>query len=80
MPAPESQAGDPALARRLESALALLPLPQREAVVLHHVLEWSFEEMAAALGGNATTMRVRAHRGFTRLRELLADLRPAKEG
>jgi len=81
LPSPVSaEAKDPALARRLETALSHLPLQQREAVVLHHVLDWSFEEMAAALGANATTMRVRAHRGFAKLRELLDDLRPAKEG
>jgi RNA polymerase sigma-70 factor (ECF subfamily) len=65
---------DPALAKRLEAALAELPVEQREAVILHHLLEWTYDEMAEALGTHASTMRVRAHRGYTRLRVQLADL------
>ena len=40
---------DPALAKRLEAALTQLSPPLREAVVLHHVLGWTFEEIAVAL-------------------------------
>lgn len=65
---------DPGLAREIDAALAALPLPQREAVVMHRFLGWTFEEMAEALGTNATTIRVRAHRGSEKLRELLGHL------
>lgn len=77
LPADAAPERDPALARRLDQALATLPLPQREAVVLHHVMGWSFEEMAAALGTTSTAMRIRAHRGYEKLRVLLAPLREA---
>lgn len=73
-PAAAVVTSDPVLARRLEAALAALPLAQREAVVLHRQLEWTFEEIAAALGTNPSTVRVRAHRGEARLRELLGDV------
>jgi DNA-directed RNA polymerase specialized sigma24 family protein len=43
--------------------------------VLHHVMGWSFEEMAAALGTTSTAVRIRAHRGYEKLRHLLAPLR-----
>lgn len=70
----EAHQADPAIARRVQSALAELPLAQREAVVLHRVYGWTFEEMAESLGANASTVRVRAHRGEARLRELLGDI------
>ncbi|MBS2023340.1 MAG: sigma-70 family RNA polymerase sigma factor [Deltaproteobacteria bacterium] len=66
---------DPKLAARLETALAQLPLAQREAVVLHHVLEWSFEEMAEVLGTSPGNLRVRCHRAFATLREALGEER-----
>jgi RNA polymerase sigma-70 factor (ECF subfamily) len=65
---------DPGLARKIEAALAELPLRQREIVVLHHVLGWRFEEIAQAVGANATTVRVQAHRAGGKLRALLGHL------
>jgi RNA polymerase sigma-70 factor, ECF subfamily len=52
-------------------ALALLPLDRREAVVLHHVLGLSFDEVGKVQGGSAGAARVRAHRGMKELRALL---------
>ncbi|MBS2031127.1 MAG: RNA polymerase sigma factor [Deltaproteobacteria bacterium] len=66
---------DPVLRRRLEGALQSLPLAQREAVVLHHLMGFTFEELATMLGATATAVRIRAHRGYEVLREKLADLR-----
>jgi RNA polymerase sigma-70 factor (ECF subfamily) len=54
-----------------------LPVPQREAVVLHKVEGWNFDEISAALGISPTAARIRAHRGYERLRELLKDLQEA---
>jgi len=65
---------DPAAARAVEDALARLPPDQREAVVLHKLQELSFEEIAAALGISAGAAKVRAHRGYERLRQLLGAL------
>ncbi len=64
---------DTALGARLESALDQLPVDQRKAVLLHHVEDLSFEEIAAAVGCSRSAAKVRAHRGYLRLRELLGD-------
>ena len=67
---------DPAAARAVQEALMRLPFEQREAVVLHKMQELSFEEIAGALGITVSAAKVRAHRGYHRLRELLAPLDP----
>jgi RNA polymerase sigma-70 factor (ECF subfamily) len=72
--APPAPVSDPATARAVQEALMRLPLEQREAVVLHKMQELSFEEIAAALGITVSAAKVRAHRGYHRLRELLAPL------
>lgn len=69
--APTPDVGDPAAARLVQDALMQLPVEQREAVVLHKVHDLSFEEIAAALGITVSAAKVRAHRGYRRLRELL---------
>jgi RNA polymerase sigma factor (sigma-70 family) len=65
---------DPAAARAIEEALTRLPPDQREAVVLHKVQELSFEEIATALGISVGAAKVRAHRGYERLRQLLGPV------
>lgn len=65
---------DPSARRELLAALNALPAQQREAVVLHKVQGWSFEEIATALGITSGAARIRAHRGYDKLRELLAKL------
>jgi RNA polymerase sigma factor (sigma-70 family) len=65
---------DPALARAVENALMQLPVQQREAVLLHKLEELSFEEIAAALGITVSAAKVRAHRGYRRLRQLLEPI------
>lgn len=62
---------DPALRKRMLEALEALPKDQREAVVLHKVEGWSFGEIAAAFGITETAARIRAHRGYEKLRSLL---------
>jgi RNA polymerase sigma-70 factor (ECF subfamily) len=69
--APPPAERDPEAARRVQEALMQLSVEQREAVVLHKVQELSFEEIAAALGISVSAAKVRAHRGYRRLRELL---------
>jgi len=63
--------GDPGLRKQLEEALQQLPADQREAVVLSKVEGWSFEEIAALQGGSVGAARLRAHRGYEKLRVLL---------
>ncbi|XXF81522.1 sigma-70 family RNA polymerase sigma factor [Myxococcaceae bacterium GXIMD 01537] len=66
-----SSGGDPGVRKHLEDALQQLPEEQREAVVLHKVEGWSFEEIASARGISVGAARLRAHRGYEKLRELL---------
>jgi RNA polymerase sigma factor (sigma-70 family) len=74
-PAPETkEPSDPVAARAIQDALMRLPAEQREAVVLHKMHELSFDEIASALGITVSAAKVRAHRGYHRLRELLAPL------
>lgn len=74
VPAETPVPADPAAARAVEDALMKLPIDQREAVVLHKLQELSFEEISTALGITVGAAKVRAHRGYTRLRELLGPL------
>lgn len=55
----------------LARALALLPLRQREAVVLHHLGGLPFAEVAATLGSSADAARRASSDGVRRLRELM---------
>ncbi len=67
---------DPGLSRTVEAALAQLPEAQREAIVLHRFEGFSFREIADLLGVTETAVKVRAHRGYERLRELLKGVWP----
>ncbi len=70
----EAVATDPGMRKQIEKALSQLPEAQREAVVLHKVQGLSFEQIAAMLNTTSTAVRIRAHRGYERLKELLAHL------
>jgi RNA polymerase sigma-70 factor (ECF subfamily) len=63
---------DPAMTRAIEEALRQLPPDQREAVLLHKLHGLSFPEVAVALGTSVGAAKVRAHRGYQRLKTLLA--------
>jgi len=69
--------GDPGMRRRLEDALQQLHPDQREAVILSKVEGWSFEEIASMRGISVVAARVRAHRGYEKLRQLLGGLEEA---
>jgi len=55
----------------LHRALATLPPAQREALVLRHAEEMSYEEMAAVTGVGISALKMRAKRACERMRELL---------
>ena len=74
-PAEPAPLPDPGLTRTVEAALAQLPENQREAIVLHRFEGFSFREIAELLGVTETAVKVRAHRGYERLRVLLASQR-----
>ena len=58
--------------QHLAGLLADLPTPQRAAVVLRHVVDLSYDEMAEALGRPAGTLKADVHRGLERLRSALS--------
>lgn len=56
---------------RVRTALARLPDAQREVIELHWFEDCPYDEVAAIVGASVEAVRVRAHRGYARLRELL---------
>ena len=63
----------------LQSALNLLSPAQREVLVLHYFEDMSFGDIARMIGRREGAVRVRAHRGYEKLRSLLAG-KKAKRG
>jgi RNA polymerase sigma-70 factor (ECF subfamily) len=55
-------------------AIGQLPVALREAFVLHFVEGFDYGEMSTALGVSAGTLRVRAHRARTLLRQSLGPV------
>ncbi len=81
-PADEREDNDPlaGLCRRerdgeLVAALGRLPPAYREVLTLRYFAGWSFAEIAAHTGDTVGTLKVRAHRARTQLRDVL-DIRP----
>lgn len=62
---------DPGLQRAVAQALQRLPEGQRLAITLHRFQHLSFAEIAEVLDLTESAVKVRAHRGYERLRELL---------
>ncbi len=62
------------LDQQLQKALAGLPDDQREAIVLHQLAGFSFQEIATMVGATESAVKVRAHRGYERLRTLTRSL------
>ncbi len=52
-------------------ALARIDPERREALLLHHVVGFSFKEVGAVLGVTAGAAKLRAHRGVVELRGIL---------
>ena len=61
------------MALRLDAAIAKLPVDQREAVVLRHRLEMSYEDMCGALGVPLGTVKSRLARALVALRAELGE-------
>ncbi len=64
---------DPERTRAALDALAALPAPQREAVILTKLDGRSFREAAEIAGTTTGAMKVRAHRGYVALRKALGS-------
>ena len=58
----------------LERALAQLPAPQREALVLRYADDLTYEEMARITGAGESALKMRVQRAFARLRALLSEV------
>jgi len=61
------------LLQALGAALLRLPERERAAVVMFHQLQWSYQEIAEALGCSPGAARTAACRGRGRLRALMAE-------
>jgi RNA polymerase sigma factor (sigma-70 family) len=57
----------------LWSAVRALPERMRTAVVLRHVLDRSYEEVAAVMGGTEEAARANVHQGVKRLRDAMRE-------
>jgi RNA polymerase sigma-70 factor (ECF subfamily) len=80
IPAESPAPRDTGLEHAVQRALAELPEGQRIPIVLHRFEGMSFAEIAESMGLTETAVKVRAHRGYARLRELLAALREETSG
>jgi RNA polymerase sigma-70 factor (ECF subfamily) len=58
----------------IQKALARLPLDYREVIVLKHIEELSYDEIADILGVSTTALKVRAHRGREMLKQVLESM------
>jgi RNA polymerase sigma-70 factor (ECF subfamily) len=58
----------------VQYALARLDVDQREAFVMKHVEEMSYEEMAELTGVGISALKMRVKRACTRMRELLEEV------
>lgn len=75
--APQAEFTDMELGQRAEllhGALAKLPPTQREVVELHWLQGLPYAEVASIVGSSEGAVRVRAHRAYGRLRELLGNV------
>jgi RNA polymerase sigma-70 factor (ECF subfamily) len=59
--------------RQIDVALAALPAAQREVIELHWFAGLPFAEVAQRVGASVSAVKVRAHRGYERLRTMLKD-------
>jgi RNA polymerase sigma-70 factor (ECF subfamily) len=71
----QSQLEQAEQSRALQRALLRLTPEQREVFVLKHVEELSYEEIAARIGTGVAALKMRMHRAYDRLRELLQEMR-----
>jgi RNA polymerase sigma-70 factor (ECF subfamily) len=61
----------PLVDAEVRALLATLPEAQREVIVLHWFEGLGFREIAEIVGATPTAVKVRAHRGYERLRASL---------
>lgn len=64
---------DAQVAEEVRRALAQLPDSQRVVIEMHWFEDRSFREISMALGASLSAVKVRAHRGYQKLKLLLRD-------
>jgi len=69
---PHSRPNQSASMRRTTRPGRLKPT-QRTCVVLVHIYDWTYDDVAATLGVTSASVRNHLHRGLTRLRTLMED-------
>lgn len=57
----------------IHKALPRLPDGQREVIELHWLIGLSFPEIAEQIGASLSAVKVRAHRGYHALREIIGE-------
>jgi len=77
-PDPSRMAARRDLHRRVEDAIARLPVEFRVPLILRDVLDLSVEDIAAALGVRPQTVKTRVHRARLRVRHAIAEGLPAR--
>jgi RNA polymerase sigma-70 factor (ECF subfamily) len=65
---------DAGTAEEIQRALSLLPVDQREAFVLKHVEDLSYEEMSDFTGVGVSALKMRVKRACERLRSILEEV------
>lgn len=71
----EAAVMDREAARRIEAAVAALPVDQREVFLMREVMEMPFAEIAAAVGASEPTVKSRMRYALLKLRETLDELK-----
>jgi RNA polymerase sigma-70 factor (ECF subfamily) len=71
---PEQSAASREMTDVIQKALDALPGEYREVMVLRHIEDLRYEEIADILGENVSALRVRAHRGREMLKSILAKM------
>ena len=66
--------------QHLLAALGRLPVPYREVLTLRYFSDWSYAEIAELTGDSVGTLKVRAHRARTMLRDALVAEEPKLVG
>ncbi len=64
-----------AVGQAVRAAIQRLPERQRVAVILKHIEDMPFSEIAQIMGCTVNSAKVHAHRGRNRLAQLLGHLR-----
>ena len=62
------------MSEQIDSALAKLPVEQREAFLLKYVEEMTYEDMSGATGVSVPALKMRVKRASDTLRRLLEDV------